>query len=247
MTTNVNSRWNRVVSIVTMFAFVLAVAPNGAFAQARTTSPQKPVTGSVPSADRTGARKAAPEAGGTREGIKVHGAWTIDVRNPDGTLASHTEFRNSLTSSGPFTLINILTRVNSVGLWTVELATAGVTGLCSPGGTIFLGSCFIHEPASTRTTFTFFGVTGPIPGLFKTLTVSSVPGAYILLEGTATASLTDKIVEVKTTLDLCPPGTLPTGSCGGGASTFTSAFIPSGGVSVQAGQIVQVKVMISFS
>jgi hypothetical protein len=39
---------------------------------------------------------AAKRAGGAREGIKVHGHWTIEIRNPDGTLASRSEFENSL-------------------------------------------------------------------------------------------------------------------------------------------------------
>jgi len=28
----------------------------------------------------------------------VHGHWTIDVREPDGTLVSHNEFENALVS-----------------------------------------------------------------------------------------------------------------------------------------------------
>jgi hypothetical protein len=34
------------------------------------------------------------------EGIKVHGHWVIDVRNPDGTLAQHKDFQNSLVKFG---------------------------------------------------------------------------------------------------------------------------------------------------
>src|ERR1700747_3718133 len=34
--------------------------------------------------------------GGQHEGIKVHGHWTIEVRNPDGSLTRHVEFENSL-------------------------------------------------------------------------------------------------------------------------------------------------------
>jgi hypothetical protein len=32
------------------------------------------------------------------EGIKIHGHWVIDVRNPDGTLAAHRDFHNSLVT-----------------------------------------------------------------------------------------------------------------------------------------------------
>ena len=33
---------------------------------------------------------------GSHQGIKVHGHWTIEVRNPDGSVATHREFENSL-------------------------------------------------------------------------------------------------------------------------------------------------------
>ena len=38
----------------------------------------------------------APEEGdGSNEGIQVHGHWTIEVTNPDGSLASRTEFERA--------------------------------------------------------------------------------------------------------------------------------------------------------
>jgi hypothetical protein len=60
------------------------------------------------------AEKAEP--GGKSEGIKVHGHWIIDVRNPDGTLATHREFENSLQISGATALVNFLARTRVVGL-----------------------------------------------------------------------------------------------------------------------------------
>jgi hypothetical protein len=49
---------------------------------------------------RPAAQAARKPGGGTHEGIKVHGHWTIEVRKPDGKLISHTEFENSLVGSG---------------------------------------------------------------------------------------------------------------------------------------------------
>ena len=48
------------------------------------------------------ARAAASESprGGPREGIKVHGRWTIDVKNADGSLVARHEFENALDSDG---------------------------------------------------------------------------------------------------------------------------------------------------
>jgi hypothetical protein len=41
----------------------------------------------------------APEANREgAQGIKIHGHWVIDVRNPDGTLAQHRDFENALTA-----------------------------------------------------------------------------------------------------------------------------------------------------
>jgi hypothetical protein len=46
------------------------------------------------------AGRAGANGGGMHEGIKVHGHWMIEVRNPAGRLLSHAEFENSLVSSG---------------------------------------------------------------------------------------------------------------------------------------------------
>jgi hypothetical protein len=56
--------------------------------------PQRPSSKSVEE-EETGTPK---KSGGN--GIKVHGHWVIDVRNPDGTLAEHRDFENSLTTGG---------------------------------------------------------------------------------------------------------------------------------------------------
>src|SRR5688572_18634480 len=39
---------------------------------------------------------ADPGHGAPADGIKVHGDWTIEIRNPDGSLASRHEFKNAL-------------------------------------------------------------------------------------------------------------------------------------------------------
>src|SRR2546428_3795116 len=52
----------------------------------------------------------AESKGGQVEGIKVHGHWTIDVRNPDGKLVMHREFENALTAHGGGALFQLLGR-----------------------------------------------------------------------------------------------------------------------------------------
>jgi hypothetical protein len=39
-----------------------------------------------------------------QEGIRIHGHWVIDVKNPDGTPAGHHDFQNSLQSGGSLLL-----------------------------------------------------------------------------------------------------------------------------------------------
>ena len=51
--------------------------------------------------------------GGPHEGIQVHGHWTIEVRNSDGTLAEKREFENAY--AGNTFLAGMLARKNSVG------------------------------------------------------------------------------------------------------------------------------------
>lgn len=61
---------------------------------------------------------------GRGESIQVHGHWTIDVRNPDGALASHNEFENALEPTGAAALAALLLRAGSLPTWQVELIGA---------------------------------------------------------------------------------------------------------------------------
>jgi hypothetical protein len=55
------------------------------------------------------------------EGISVHGHWTIEVKNPDGTLAERREFDNALQPGGKESLVKLLARQTSVGGWDIRL------------------------------------------------------------------------------------------------------------------------------
>jgi len=46
---------------------------------------------------------------GPQEGIKVHGHWTVIVRNADGSVDSRHEFENSINDGGKGLLLNMLT------------------------------------------------------------------------------------------------------------------------------------------
>jgi hypothetical protein len=174
-----------------------------------------------------GAGTAAAQA----SDIKVHGHWTIDVRNVDGTLASHNEFENELTpgtAGGSLTLARLLTRSDNVLFWRIGLS-GGQTGPC---GTLF--SCDIMEPGD------------PIPASdhgFKNLEVSAVSGPQggppnmVQLAGHFTASFASDINRVASEIVLTP-------------SLVVSPFslrVLAQAIQVAAGQEVYVKVVLSFS
>ena len=183
---------------------------------------------------------------GSQEGIKVHGHWTIEVRNPDGKLVTHREFQNSLSaSSGNQTLASFLSRGSSVGTWVLQLYSSvspNSTPCLTTTGTVAV--CFIFEPTSVPT---------PSGNVFNSLTVagpqSTPPNPNLVLGGTFTAGQSGQIDFVEADVRQCPNTTPPsTPSCTplsqSGALTVRSLPTP---VVVSQGQIVQVTVVISFS
>jgi hypothetical protein len=188
------------------------------------------------------ANQAKPK-GEPHEGIKVHGHWTIEVRNPDGKLVTHREFENSL-NNGQLTLGPVLGRTAPVGFWSVD-----VWGLnsSSPGPCLGSPFCFITESTDSLDSG---------QNVFKNLTVSAPlagsPGAGTLtLSGTFTVQNIAQIGLVGTTITACPPTVAPascpsvTGGLQNGGSLFSAAnFTP---VSVTVGQLVQITIVFSFS
>jgi hypothetical protein len=65
----------------------------------------------------------ASAAKGSQEGIKIHGHWTIEVKNPDGRLVTHREFENSLApaGAGASLLAAILGGVATPGSWMIQV------------------------------------------------------------------------------------------------------------------------------
>jgi hypothetical protein len=176
----------------------------------------------------------------TAEGIKVHGRWTIDVRNPDGTLASRHEFNNSLVPGGPLggsgVIAGLLGRVHkTVHRW--EIVLAGPIGQPGPCG----GDCLIAERLSAG-----------LPAVGElTVNVPLLPGTLIpsgagtvQLVGLARATAAGSIGAVQTGVGVCPhvgcPGFVP----------FTQAFTRhqlAAPINVTANQVVEVTVVFSFS
>lgn len=188
--------------------------------------------------------KATPSSstGGPKEGIKVHGHWTIDIRNPDGKLVSHHEFENALMQTGGLFLGNFLRRTHKPGEWAIELGSPNNVH-SSPCKTDLGGPrlCGIYEPTTQHHFANAIWI-------FKSLTITSTIRANIhrtVLAGTATARSNGSIDSVATLLvGDCPVDTQ--GVCSSvnfDRFTSTQLAVP---ISVVAGQIIQVEVEISF-
>ncbi len=92
-----------------------------------------------------------PKPGG--EGIRIHGHWIIEVKNPDGTIAQHRDFENGLVS-GP-----------GLGMLSGDqLLAAILTGGGVPGG---FGIALISGPVTTpgydKSAFCATGYPGQVP------------------------------------------------------------------------------------
>jgi hypothetical protein len=160
---------------------------------------------------------------GKHEGIKVHGHWTVEVRNPDGGLVTHREFENALA---PTTLLNFfLVRRYPVGYWAVVL----FGNVCQNGG------CQINEAElgyPTNAT-SFNSLSATVPGT----------GSGFILDGLATASSSGTITAVRTQNIFC---TSPGSPCPVEVQAFTQTTL-STPIQVSAGQTIAVTVNISFS
>src|SRR2546426_7465271 len=159
--TNFNQSERRLrVTVAVLLISVITMLPLGFSQTVKAQTPSK-------------APARAEPKGGQVEGIKVHGHWTIDLRNPDGTLVTHREFENAFNN--PNLLGGFLARQQTPGQWIVILQG----NVCSGGPAAFPTACIMDE----------FG--GTLSGAFHTLTVdiaqqAPVGGIGLLLKGQAT-------------------------------------------------------------
>lgn len=178
------------------------------------------------------------QKGGPQEGIKVHGHWTITVRNPDGTIASTREFENALlqgTAGGAELLTALLTGSHTPGGWQVEVGNshAGVAfAVCDTSAALNSGFCLASQSAGS------VSVQRPALGTVR-------------LTGSVRADLVGGALTfdtVRTWLFVCPPTTTPQ-SClqaGSGAFRFSGTTVTSP-IPVRFDQVIQFTVDFSFS
>jgi hypothetical protein len=242
----------------------------GAQTQSRATQATTPKPTAEP-----GAAAGQSAAKGQHEGITVHGHWTIEVKNPDGTVVTHREFENSLNgATGSNLLAGILSGVYTPGPWLINLLNGSAPsppGPCSRGPN---QGCLIVSANATAEVSEFncstsLASASPQPFCFATLVESlPTPGSFgefntFTLAGSAYADTSSTINEVTTNQEVCPnsaypgpPGTAvtpdtvsPSACLATGESPALSAFtaaLLSSGVPVNAGQTIAVTVVLSF-
>lgn len=173
-------------------------------------------------------------AQGPQEGIKVHGHWVIDVRNPDGTTSSHVEFENALLADGASTLALILGRGPvGIGGWAVMLTPSSGFPFGNVANSVNTLPAFVVETAVQ-------GLYGAAGGVVSPNLVLSRVGSTVVLTGSATALYPGAIGTVSTTL------VLAVGSGRMEAHDFSGTSLPAA-VALVSGQIIQVTVTLSFS
>jgi hypothetical protein len=158
-------RW--IFALVTAAAMVLVLSAPG-WAQAQSPGSKSGQASAKPPA------KAAAAPKGQSEGIKVHGHWTIDVKNPDGKVVTHREFENSLDPSAGSPLLSaMLAGEVSLGDWSVDLKGSG-TG--NSGGTIGIYQASSSEYQSC--------VSSALFNCSNNLTVTGPPITFVAGPGT---------------------------------------------------------------
>jgi hypothetical protein len=189
-------------------------------------------------------QQIASAPGDRSEGVLVHGHWTIEVRNTDGTLAERREFDNSLMPGGKALLVKLLARQSSMGGWDIRLigsptsqgAFQDETGSRTLGGVIFESS-YPEESA---------------PNMSKNLVVNiPTTGEYVgdlVLSGTITANVDGNISLVQ--LEAVGHAVTEVSSSTYYGTSWASYTFSGTGISkvtLTAGQMVTVTVAVSFS
>ena len=203
--------WKLRATTALVLALALSTFP-AAFSSA--VNAQTPAKATAQTPARATASAASESKGGQKEGIKVHGHWTIDVRNPDGKLVSHREFENALTVIGATSFANILGRQRTPYLWSILLLTGNVSPWLSNGNQ-YPGYIVEYNDSSPADFRTFKTLTVPVP-TGTDANGNPVPNANkLVLSGNATALGAGQIAGVRTDLTHCPANVLPGNPCSG--------------------------------
>jgi hypothetical protein len=178
-----------------------------------------------------GAIATQPIAAAPQEGIKVHGDWTIVVRNADGSIASRHEFKNALLPVGAGNLSVLLSGNLAVGTWLIYFDSS----LCGRQH----NDCYL---STTR-----YPQQGLLSSSNLVVTTGSGPDyGKLFLTGSLRAAAAGSIGQIVTMIMPCPGSVAATTCSSAGLSDFSQRLL-SPAIQVVAGQTVDITVVFSFS
>jgi hypothetical protein len=209
-----------------------------------------------------GQEVALASDGSLHQGLTVHGHWVINIRNPDGTLAQHHEFENSIAPTGQGLLVGLLSGYLVPGDWMVALGPQSGNGACNAT----VQYCGLVHDAATWPAVAYCGqydCTGSTLSYAYNFGTGFGGPFSIVLSGSITANQTGTIGFVRTILNTCAniaysttanPGSVETSSpatCVTQTTVqpwnfpFTMANITP--ISVTSGQQIEAIVTLTFS
>lgn len=184
---------------------------------------------------QTAAPAGGTSSGAAQEGIKVHGDWTLTMRNPDGSVAARHEFKNALALhlGGDKILAQLLSGTAVTGQWTIALFTSPVSA-CNANN----APCQITETASPNSANS--------RDLTRTVPTTGPDAGKLVLRGSVRIPADATISVVQTDLTSCGASVTPASCVSAFGVGFTQRSLTTG-VPVAQDQLVEVKVVISFS
>lgn len=217
---------------------LILLLASAALAQVKTSSP---ATSEAP----------AP-SDGRHEDVKIHGHWTVIVRNADGSTSSHHEFENALVNTGGIGLAQLLAHLANTPSWLVDLTFSGG----NPGERLLI----VNSPSASQNNpeiLPILNVSVPPSGVNAGMLVLSatVPGTTSLTYAGKPVNLGGQLTTVSTALIGNANSGVLWGNNGGNMVTFsfrdlTKAVPPDttapSPINLQTGQSLDVTVVLSF-
>lgn len=171
-----------------------------------------------------GSSGADPGGGGLGEAIGVHGNWTIDVSNADGSADASYRFENAFI--GPEALSEILAVTKWARSW--KLSIGGTVALCDSG------------PVCSLVTLETDGSPGAA-------TITRDPATNeVVIAGSFTPDNSGDVTGVAGGVEVCDLAVPPESFCNIFKSFSNHVFDVADRIPVGAGQFVQVEVRYSF-
>lgn len=237
-------------ALLAMVLSAAGIAPAQSTAASTSSPAAKPAVAAGPSAVSPAAKSPAK---GSQEGIKIHGHWTIEVRNPDGSLDKRVEFENGICPSqqvtggggiltttttfagGALALSMLATGQASAGPWEIIL---GSSAALNPTTNVPPG-CSL-PPSSNQVIFTnsvtllqnnaatvLLNYCSAAPACFAMLSPPAAPSSgtpTISLGGQFTATTSGSVSLVSTANVMCTDNTVSPAGCLA-YSTFNPAIL----------------------